>query len=149
MLKFYPDRFSAGLTPFTLKVYMAAITAFHTPHLDIGTLGRHQLVVRFLCGACRMRPATRSRGQLGIWPWSLKGCHLPLRTYRVGSKNLTFKMVFLLAISSLKRVGNLQALAISLTYLGFAPVGVKAILHHRPGYVPNSYLPSMPSHVTS
>lgn len=61
MLKFYPDRFSAGLTPFTLKVYVAAITAFHTPHLDIGTLGRHQLVVRFLCGACRMRPATRSR----------------------------------------------------------------------------------------
>ncbi len=45
-------------------------------------------------------------------------------------------MVFLLAITSLKRVGDLQALAISPTCLEFAPGGVKAILHPKPGYVP-------------
>ncbi len=52
------------------------------------------------------------------------------------AKNLTFKMVFLLAITLLKRVGDLQALDILQTCLEFAPGGVKAILHPRPGYVP-------------
>ncbi len=52
------------------------------------------------------------------------------------AKNLTFKIVFLLALTSLKRVGDIQALAISPTCLEFSPGGVKAILHPRPGNVP-------------
>ncbi len=52
------------------------------------------------------------------------------------TKNLTFKIVFLLALTSLKRVGDIQALAISPTCLEFSPGGVKAILHPRPGNVP-------------
>ncbi|XP_077052948.1 adhesion G-protein coupled receptor G1-like [Siphateles boraxobius] len=60
VLELLQERFSAGLTPSILKVYVAAIAAFHTPLSD-GSLGRHQLVVRFLRGAWWMRPATRIR----------------------------------------------------------------------------------------
>ncbi|XDV44746.1 hypothetical protein PO909_012986 [Leuciscus waleckii] len=60
VLEFVQDRFSAGLTPSTLKVYMAAIAAFHAP-LGDGPLGRHQLVVRFLRGARTVRPVARTR----------------------------------------------------------------------------------------
>lgn len=60
VLEFLQDRFTAGLTPSTLKVYVAAITAFHAPVSD-GPLGRHPWVVRFLRGTWRMRPATRPR----------------------------------------------------------------------------------------
>ncbi len=38
VLEFLQDRFSAGLTPSTLKVYVAAIAAFHAP-LDVGPAG--------------------------------------------------------------------------------------------------------------
>ncbi len=137
MLEFLQDRFSAGLTPSTLRVYVAAIAAFHAP-LDVGPLGRHQLVVRFLRGAWRMRPATRSRVPTWDLAVVLEGLSLaPFEPLELATtKNLTFKMVFLLAITSLKRVGDLQALAISPTCLEFAPGGVKAILHPKPGYVP-------------
>ncbi len=116
---------------------MAVIAAFHTP-LYVGPLGRHQLVVRFLLGAWRMRPATRSRVPTWDLAVVIEGLSLaPFEPLELATaNNLTFKMVFLLAITSLKRVGALQALAMSPTCLEFAPGGVKAILHHRPGYVP-------------
>ncbi|MGL4804411.1 MAG: hypothetical protein ACRC15_04575, partial [Cetobacterium sp.] len=54
----------------------------------------------------------------------------------VSDKFLTLKTIFLLAISSLKRVGDLQALSVSPTCLEFAPGMVKAFLYPRAGYVP-------------
>jgi len=45
------------------------------------------------------------------------------------AKNLTLKVSFVLAITSLMRVGDLQALAIMPTCLEFAPAGVKAMLN--------------------
>ncbi len=51
-------------------------------------------------------------------------------------KILTLKALFLLAISSLKRIGDLQALSVEPSYLKFAPGMVKAFIHPRPGYVP-------------
>ncbi len=137
MLEFLQDHFSVGLTPSTLRVYVAAIAAFHAP-LDVGPLGRHQLVGRFLRGAWRMRPATRSSVPTWNLAVVLEGLSLaPFEPLELATaKNLTFKMVFLLAITSPKRVGDLQALAISPTCLEFAPGGVKAILHPKPGYVP-------------
>ncbi len=100
VLEFLQDRFSAGLTPSTLKVYVAAIAAFHAP-LDVGPLGRHQLVVHFLCGAWRMRPVTCS----GVPTWDLavvlEGLSLapfePIES--AAAKNTIFKIVFLLAIT--------------------------------------------------
>jgi len=44
VLEFLQNRFSAGLTPSTLKVYVAAIAAFHAPLSD-GPLGMNHLVL--------------------------------------------------------------------------------------------------------
>ncbi len=44
--------FSVGLTHSTLKVYVAAIVAYHAP-LGGQSVGRNPLFTRFLCGAPR------------------------------------------------------------------------------------------------
>ncbi len=49
---------------------------------------------------------------------------------------LTLKALFLLAISSLKRIGDFQALSVAPSCLEFAPGVVKAFLHLRIGYIP-------------
>ncbi len=49
---------------------------------------------------------------------------------------LTLKVTLLLALTSLKRVGNLQALSVSEMCMDFAPVLVKMTLRPRPGYAP-------------
>ncbi len=49
---------------------------------------------------------------------------------------LTFKVTLLLALTSLKRVGDLQALSVSEMCMDFAPGLVKVTLRPRPGYIP-------------
>lgn len=51
----------------------------------------------------------------------------------VSEKFLSFKVAFLLAITSLKRDVDLQALSAAPSSLEFAPGRVKAILQPRPG----------------
>ncbi|XDV14070.1 hypothetical protein PO909_002286 [Leuciscus waleckii] len=101
VLEFLQDRFSAGLTPPTLKVYVAAIAAFHAP-LGDGPLGRQQLVVRFLHGARRTRPAARTRVPTRDLAVVLEGLveapFEPLESAE--AKNLSLKVAFLLAIIS-------------------------------------------------
>ncbi|XP_034750411.1 uncharacterized protein LOC117958235 [Etheostoma cragini] len=136
VLEFLQERFSAGLSPSTLKVYVAAISAFHSPSRD-GSLGRLPLVVRFLCGTRRMRPATRPR----IPTWDLavvlealaEAPFEPMESAE--AKYQTLKMAFLLAITSLRRVGDLQALSVAPRCMEFAPGNVRAILHPIPGYI--------------
>ncbi len=54
----------------------------------------------------------------------------------ISDRHLTLKTLFLLAISSLKRVGDLQALSVAPTHLDFAPGMAEAFLYPRVGYVP-------------
>ncbi|CAM4733226.1 unnamed protein product [Leuciscus chuanchicus] len=137
VLEFLQDRFTAGLTPSTLKVYVAAIGAYHIP-LGGMSVGKDPLVSRFLRGTWRLRPAVRSR----VPPWdlsiALQGLSLaPFEPIEeVPEKFLTLKALFLFAISSLKRIGDLQALSVAPSCLEFAPGMVKAFLHPRPGYIP-------------
>ncbi|XDV38776.1 hypothetical protein PO909_008118 [Leuciscus waleckii] len=137
VLEFLQERFTAGLTPSTLKVYVAAIGAYHIP-LGGMSVGKDPLVSRFLRGTWRLRPAVRSR----VPPWdlsvALQGLSLaPFEPIEeVPEKFLTLKALFLLAISSLKRIGDLQALSVAPSCLEFAPGMVKAFLHPRPGYIP-------------
>ncbi len=49
---------------------------------------------------------------------------------------LTLKVTLLLALRSLKRVGDLQALSVSEMCMDFAPGLVKVTLRPRHGYVP-------------
>ncbi len=60
VLESLQDRFTAGQTPSTLKVYVAAISAYHIP-LGGMSMGKDPLVSRFLCGTLRLRPAACTR----------------------------------------------------------------------------------------
>ncbi|KAI2646583.1 hypothetical protein H4Q32_028957 [Labeo rohita] len=57
VLEFLQDQFSAGLAHSILKVYMAAISAYHAL-LGGSSVGRNPLVTGFLHGALRLRPLT-------------------------------------------------------------------------------------------
>ncbi len=97
------------------------------------SLGRDPLVSHFLCGTLRPRPAAHTRVPTWDLAIVLQGHSLapfePLE--EVPAKFLTLKALFLLAISSLKRIGDLQALSVAPSYLEFAPSMVKAFIHPR------------------
>ncbi len=137
VLEFLQDRFTAGLAPSTLKVYVVAISAYHIP-LGGMSMGKDPLVSHFLRGTLRLRPAARTR--VPTWDLTIVLQGLSLAPFEpleeVPTKFFTLKALFLLAISSLKRIGDLQALSVGLSCLEFAPGMVKAFLHPRPGYVP-------------
>ncbi len=109
VLEFLQDRFTAGLTLYTLKVYVAAISAYHIP-LGGMSLGRDPLVSRFLHGTLRLRPAARTR--VPTWDLTIVLQGLSLAPFEPLEEFLTLKALFLLAISSLKRIGDLQALSV-------------------------------------
>ncbi len=115
-------------------VYVAAISAYHIL-LGGTSLGKDPLVSRFLHGTFRLR-----RARVPTWDLAtvLQGLSLaPFEpSEEVPAKFLTLKALFLLAISSLKSIVDLQLLSVAPSYLEFAPGMVKAFLHPRPGYVP-------------
>ncbi|KAI2648070.1 hypothetical protein H4Q32_018072 [Labeo rohita] len=137
VLEFLQDRLSAGLSHSTLKVYVAAIAAYHAPLSGL-SVGKDPLVSRFLRSALRLRPPVRSR--VPSWDLSLvleALCRPPFEPIEeISDRHLTIKTVLLIAITSLKRVGDLQALSVAPSFLDFAPGLAKAFLHPRPGYIP-------------
>ncbi len=62
---------------------------------------------------------------------------------------LTLKVTLLLALTSLKRVGDLQAFSVSETCMDFAPGLVKVTLRPRPGYIPKVLSTSFRSQVVT
>ncbi len=93
----------------TIKVYTAVIAAFHAPILG-RLVGRDSVVTQFLRGARRMNPP-RPRTVLSL------------------------KIALLLALASVKRVGDLQALSVNPVCLEFGPNDFKVVLKPRLGYV--------------
>ncbi|KAL0187634.1 hypothetical protein M9458_014733, partial [Cirrhinus mrigala] len=134
VLEFLQARFSTGLAHSTLKVYVAAISAYHAP-LGGMPVGKDPLVVRFLCGVLRLRPPTRPL----VPTWDLAVvlealCRPPFEPIEeIPDRLLTIKTALLLALTSLKRVGDLQALSVAPSHLEFAPGMTKAFLYPRPG----------------
>ncbi|KAI2645877.1 Tyrosine recombinase slr0733 [Labeo rohita] len=137
VLSFLQEKLERRLSPSTLKVYVAAIVAYHDA-VDGESTGKHQLVVRFLRGARRVNPP---RPHL-IPSWDLS---VALRGLRgppfepLGSVELKFlslKTALLTALASIKRVGDLQAFSVNEACLEFGPADSHVILRPRPGYVP-------------
>ncbi|KAI2662206.1 Contactin-associated protein 1 [Labeo rohita] len=99
------------------------------------SVGKDPLVVRFLRGALRLRPPVRHR----VPTWDLAVvlealCRPPFKpTEESSDHHLSTKTVLLLALTSLKRVGDLQALSVAPSHLEFAPGMAKASLYPRPG----------------
>ncbi|KAI2656145.1 Transposon Ty3-G Gag-Pol polyprotein [Labeo rohita] len=143
ILSFLQELLDKGRSPSTLKVYVAAIAVFHAP-IAGRSIGKNNLVVQFLKGSRRMnpsRPHTIPAWDLSTVLRALKGPPFEPLTM-VDLKPLTLKAALLLALVSVKRVGDLQALSISPSCLEFGPGDSKVILKPRHGYVPK--VPSTP-----
>ncbi len=137
VLSFLQERLECRLSPSTLKVYLAAIAAHHDA-VDGRSLGKHDLIVRFLRGARRLNP---SRPPLmPSWDLSIVLAGLQMGPFEpldsVELKYLSAKTALLTALTSIKRVGDLQAFSVSEECLVFGPDYSHVVLRPRPGYVP-------------
>ncbi len=137
VLSFLQQGLERRLSPSTLKVYVAAIAANHDP-VEGKSVGKHDWVVRFLRGARRLNPPRPP--SIPSWDLSLvlralqQGQFEPLQT--VEPKFLSMKTLLLLALASIKRVGDLHAFSVDDSCLQFGPADSQIILRPRPGYVP-------------
>ncbi len=143
VLSFLQDELERRLSPSTLKVYVTAIAAHHDA-VDGKSLGKHDLVIRFLRGARRLNPP---RPHL-VPSWDLPSVLSALRgapfepLQSVELKFLSLKTVLLSALATVKRVGGLQAFSVDDSCLEFGPADSHVVLRPRPGYVPK--VPTMP-----
>ncbi len=149
VLEFLQERLTAGAAATTLRVYVAAIAAQR--ELDEIPLGRHRLVSAFMRGARCLRPVRPTA--VPSWDLSvvLEGLvTAPFEPLESASDHiLTLKVVLLLVLTSLKRVGDLQAFSVSETCMDFAPGLVKVTLRPRPGYIPKVLSTSFRSQVVT
>ncbi len=149
VLEFLQERLTARAAATTLRVYVASIAARR--ELDEIPLGRHRMVSAFMRGARRLRPVRPTA--VPSWDLSvvLEGLvTAPFEPLESASDRiLTLKVVLLLALTSLKRVGDLQAFSVSETCMDFAPGLVKVTLRPRPGYIPKVLSTSFRSQVVT
>ena len=121
----------------TIKVYVAAISACHIGFGD-RTPGQHPLVSSFMKGVRRKRPVSRPLIPL----WDLSGVLEALTQHPfeplgvVELKFLSLKTALLLAVTTAKRVSDLQALSTRPACLQFAPGGSKVCLRPNPAFIP-------------
>ncbi len=137
VLSFLQQGLERRLSPSTLKVHAAAISAYHD-HIDGRSIGKHNLVVRFLRGVRRLNPPRPP----SIPSWDLA---LVLRALQIAPfeplqsadlRILSMKTLLLVALASIKRVGDLQAFSVDESCLEFGPGDGHVVLSPRPGYVP-------------
>ncbi len=137
VLSFLQQGLKRRLSPSTLKVHAAAISAYND-HIDGKSIGKHDLVVRFLKGARRLNPPRPP----SIPSWDLA---LVLRALQIAPfeplqsadlRILSMKTLLLVALASIKRVGDLQAFSVDESCLEFGPGDGHVVLSPRPGYVP-------------
>ncbi len=137
VLSFLQQGLERRLSPSTLKVYVAAISAHHNP-VEGRLVGKHDLVVRFLRGARRLNPPRPP--SLPSWDLALVLRALQIFPFEplqsVELKFLSMKTLLLTALASIKRVGDLHAFSVDESCLEFGPADSSATLRPRPGYVP-------------
>ncbi len=121
MLEFLQERLEAGAAATTLRVYVTVIAARR--ELDEIPLGKHQMVSAFMHGVRRLRPVRPidvPSWDLSVVLEGLMGAPFePLES--TPDRILTLKVTLLLALTSLKIVGDLQALSISEMCMDFVP----------------------------
>ncbi|XP_044124623.1 uncharacterized protein LOC122946099 [Bufo gargarizans] len=135
ILQFMQDGLDKGLSPSTLKVQISALSAAFGRSLH-----QDPLIKRFLKGAVRLKPSI-SR-PIPQWDLSvvLKGLSGPPfePLEEVDFKFLSWKVTFLLAVTSAKRISELQAFSAYEPYTLFLPDRV--LLRFLP-----TFLPKVPS----
>ena len=141
VLSFLQSRIDQGRAFSTVKVYLAAISACHIG-FEGKPLSQQPLIGRFMKGARRLLPVSRS-----LFPkWDLvlvldslsRPPFEPLETVEL--KLLTFKTVLLVALTTAKRVSDIQALSVSPECLRFAEDGRRVVFKPNPAFVPKNLL---------
>ncbi|KAE8611252.1 hypothetical protein XENTR_v10012388 [Xenopus tropicalis] len=131
ILQFLQDGFSKGLKPNTLKVHLSALSAMLSLNL-----ANNPLIKRFFKAVSRLRP--RIKEVLAPWDLNIVLSALAEKPFEplqdIKFKYLTWKTAFLVAISSARRVGELQALAVGPPYTQIFPD--KVILKTLPFFRP-------------
>ncbi len=149
VLEFLQERLTAGAAATTLRVYLAAIAAQR--ELDEIPLGRHRMVSAYMRRVRRLRPVH----PMAVPSWDLSVVleglvTAPFEPLESASERiLTLKVTLLLALTSLKRVGDVQAFSVSEMCMDFAPGLVKVTLRPRPGYIPKVLSTSFQSQVVT
>ncbi|XP_049927771.1 uncharacterized protein LOC126407128 [Epinephelus moara] len=137
ILCFLQDLLDRGKAFSTIKVYLAAISACHLGPGD-KTPGQHPLVGSFMKGVRRKHPV--SRPLVPLWDLSVVLDALSRHPFEplegVGLKFLSLKTAVLLALTTAKRVSDLQALSTRSVCMQFAPGGSKVCLRPNPAFVP-------------
>ncbi|KAK7878584.1 hypothetical protein WMY93_030420 [Mugilogobius chulae] len=137
LLDYLQTLLDKGLSVSTIKVYVAAISARHS-FVDGRSVGSHSLVSRFLKGALRLRPPRLTRVPSWDLPLVLEGlCSSPFEPLNSAAlKWVSIKTVFLLAISSAKRIGELHALSIADNCIRWNSDGSGVTLWPNPSFLP-------------
>ena len=141
VLSFLQEFLDKGMSFSTVKVNLAAVSACH---IGVGgkTLGEHPLVRRFMRGANRARPVSRSM----VPPWDIslvldalmRAPFEPLDS--VDLKFLSLKTALLVALTTAKRVSDLQALSVSPDCTAFSADGLRVTVKPNPAFVPKNFL---------
>ncbi|XP_072010847.1 uncharacterized protein [Engystomops pustulosus] len=131
VLDFLQKGLEIGLSTSTLKVQISALSAFFDH-----PLADHRWVKRFIAAANRIRPQILKR--VPSWDLSLVLDALsrppfePLKDASI--KNLTLKTSLLIAVTSARRLGELQAISIREPYMCILPDRITLTLD--PSFVP-------------
>ena len=146
VLSFLQERLTMGRSYSTVKGLLYAIAAGHEG-LNGQPLGRHPMAIRFLAGA--KRSSVQPRSLFPAWELALvldalcEGPFEPLET--VSMRLLCLKVVLLVALTTTKRVSELQAFSVSSECLRFAQDGGRVFLRPNAAFVPkNLHVPERP-----
>ena len=137
ILSFLTAQFKAGHSYHSINVYRSALSSLH-PRIDGYTIGSHPLVVRLLKGIFNKRPPHPKYAT--TWPVGIVLSFLKELgdNMDLSLKNLTYKLVMLLALSTAARSSDLVLLSTEL--ISFVTEGVRCQLsglskQSRPGHV--------------
>ncbi len=132
VLSFLQEMMQKQCSSSTIKVYVAAIAAFLAP-IAGRSVGRDSVVIQFLQGTRRINPShphTVSPWDLPTILRALKGPPVePLQSSSL--RVLSLKTALLLALASVKQVGDLQALSVNPACLEFGPNDSKVVSYRK------------------
>ena len=139
VLTFLQECLDKGRAHSTIKVNLAAISACHVGFGE-KALSENPLIRKFMRGVKRARPVTRSM----VPPWdlslvlgALSGAPFePLETVEI--KFLTLKTALLMALTTAKRVSEMQALSVSPDCTVFSADRTRVSVRPNPAFVPKN-----------
>ena len=142
VLRFLQSILDAGKAASTIRIYSVAISLHHEKVTGL-PVGRHPSVTEFMKGVRRARPGRVLRAA----PWDLplvlqsltKAPYEPLDQSDL--RSLSRKTAFLLALSSAKRVGELQALSVSPDCIRWKADDTGVSLWPNPAFLPKVVKP--------